>query len=157
MEDSLTGGSRCRRQGSASAFPKSSQHGRDRCPSQGMLVLHRAAPLPSSGILCLWYFLTPIKSHPPPSPRRLTSRPRAIFLPLLQFLPPRMPMFHCGGTCGGCPSLPPMKIPFSLLLCGQNATLWGRILQCLQLVECSSARLVPSRSQWMFPMNVTLL
>lgn len=73
------------------------------------------------------------------------------------FLPLRMPMSHCGGASGGCPSLTPTETPSSLLLCGQNATLWGRFLQCLQLVECSSARLVPSWCQSAFPMNVTLL
>lgn len=63
----------CRRQAGASVCPESSWHGRDRCPSRGMLVLHRAAPLPSFGILCLWSFLMPIKNHLSPSPRRLTS------------------------------------------------------------------------------------
>lgn len=80
--------------------------------SQAMLVLCRAAPLPSFGAVCWWHFLMPIKHCPSPYPRRPTSRPRAIFLPLLRFQPPRVPMFHGWGLLEGVTSLALMETPF---------------------------------------------
>lgn len=118
------------------------------------------SPTPQFWDFVLVVLLDAHKKPPLPIPKETDLTPRAIFLPPLQFLPLRMPMFHSGGASGGCPSLTPMETKPPSPCCSvakmQN-TLWGRFLQCLQLVECSPARVVPSWCQSMFPMNVTLL
>lgn len=95
VEDVLTGVPRCRRKDGVPAESEPSPRGRDGLSSQAMLVLCCTALLPSFGAACWWHFPIPVKNpHPSPSPRRPASSPCAIFLPLLQFLPLRVPMVH---------------------------------------------------------------
>lgn len=80
-------------------------------PGMAGTDLHHAAPLPSFGVLCLWYFLMPIKSHLSPSPRRLTSRPCAIFCLFCSFCPQGCPCFTVGALLEGVLNSLPWK-PF---------------------------------------------
>lgn len=143
VEDSLTGVSRCRRQGGASVFPESSQPkdaGSSLCSPTPQLVLLNAHekplfPIPKETYLTSTCNISASSAVPAPEDAHV----------LLWGCFWRVSLTHSHGNL------------LFFLLCGQNSTLWGRFLQCLQLIECSSARLDPSWCQSMFPMNVTLL